>query len=129
MTIRRVRTVDGLNEPVGAFSQAVVADGVVYTSGQLPVRANGSIPADFESQLEATLGNLRTLLDSVGSGLDQVVKVNGYLTDRDQLDPYNRIYTAWFGGHLPARTTVCVDLWGVALEIDCVALIKERTDG
>ena len=129
MTIRRVRTVDGLSEPVGAFSQAVIADGFVYTSGQIPVRADGSIPADFESQLEATLGNLRTLLDSVGSGLDQVVKVNGYLTDRDQLDPYNRIYTAWFGEHLPARTTVCVDLWDVALEIDCVALVKEKADG
>ena len=129
MTIRRVRTVDGLSEPVGAFSQAVVANGFVYTSGQIPVRTDGSIPADFESQLEATLGNLRTLLDSVGSGLDQVVKVNGYLTDRDQLDPYNRIYTAWFGEHLPARTTVCVDLWDVALEIDCVALVKEKADG
>ena len=129
MTIRRVRTVVGLSEPVGAFSQAVVADGFVYTSGQIPVRTDGSIPADFESQLEATLGNLRTLLDSVGSGLDQVVKVNGYLTDRDQLDPYNRIYTAWFGEHLPARTTVCVDLWDVALEIDCVALVKEKADG
>ena len=129
MTIRRVQTVDGVREPVGAFSQAVVADGFVYTSGQLPVRADGSVPADFESQLEATLGNLRTLLDSVGSGLDQVVKVNGYLTDRDQLDPYNRIYSAWFGEHLPARTTVCVDLWDVALEIDCVALVKEKTDG
>ena len=129
MTIRRVRTVDGLSEPVGAFSQAVIADGFVYTSGQIPVRTDGSIPADFESQLEATLGNLRTLLDSVGSGLDQVVKVNGYLTDRDQLDPYNRIYTAWFGEHLPARTTVCVDLWDVALEIDCVALVKEKADG
>ena len=129
MTIRRVRTVDGLREPVGAFSQAVVADGFVYTSGQLPVRADGSVPADFESQLEATLGNLRTLLDSVGSGLDQVVKVNGYLTDRDQLDPYNRIYSAWFGEHLPARTTVCVELWDVALEIDCVALVKEKSDG
>jgi len=128
MTIRRVRTVDGLSEPVGAFSQAIVADGFVYTSGQIPVRTDGSIPADFESQLEATLGNLRTLLDSVGSGLDQVVKVNGYLTARDQLDPYNRIYTAWFGEHLPARTTVCVDLWDVALEIDCVALVKEKTD-
>jgi len=129
MTIRRVQTVDGLREPVGAFSQAVVADGFVFTSGQLPVRADGSAPADFESQLETTLGNLRTLLDSVGSGLDQVVKVNGYLTDRDQLDPYNRIYSTWFGEHLPARTTVCVELWDVALEIDCVALVKEKSDG
>ena len=128
MTVRTVRTVAGLGEPVGAFSQAVIANGFVYTSGQIPTTVAGKVPADFESQLRATLGNLRLLLDSVGSGLDHVVKVNGYLTHRDQLEPYNRIYRAWFGDHLPARTTVCVDLWGVALEIDCVATLKDSDD-
>lgn len=128
MTIRTVRTVAGVGEPVGAFSQAVVANGFVYTSGQIPVSADGTVPADFESQLDVTLANLRTLLESVGSGLDRVVKVNGYLTDPEHLDPYNRVYRAWFGEHLPARTTVCVDLWGVALEIDCVAVVNETVD-
>lgn len=128
MTIERVRTVDGLGEPVGAFSQAVVANGVVYTSGQLPVRDDGSMPADFAGQLESALDNLRTLLESVGSGLDRVVKVNGYLTDAAQLESYNSIYTRWFGDHLPARTTVCVSLWGVSLEIECVALLREVAD-
>src|SRR3990170_8829833 len=97
MTIRRVRTVDGLGEPVGAFSQAVIASGVVYTSGQIPVRADGSMPDDFEGQLEATLENFRILLESVGSGLDRVVKVNGYLTDPSHLETYNRIYIGYFG--------------------------------
>ncbi|GAA1796729.1 RidA family protein [Agromyces neolithicus] len=128
MSIRRVRTVDGLGQPVGAFSQAVIANGVVYTSGQIPAGADGSMPADFDGQLEATLENLRTLLDGVGSGIDHVVKVNGYLTDAAQLESYNRIYTRWFGDHLPARTTVCVELWGVALELECVALLKEESD-
>ncbi|WP_022894596.1 RidA family protein [Agromyces subbeticus] len=128
MTIRRVRTVDGLGEPVGAFSQAVVANGVVYTSGQIPARADGTVPTDFEGQLETTLENLRTLLDGVGSGIDRVVKVNGYLTDAADLESYNRIYTRWFGDHLPARTTVCVSLWGVSLELECVALLREDSD-
>lgn len=128
MTIRRVRTVDGLGEPVGAFSQAVVAEGVVYTSGQIPVNTDGTMPTDFEGQLETTLENLRTLLDAVGSGLDRVVKVNGYLTDPSKLESYNRVYSRYFGDHLPARTTVCVSLWGVSLELECIALLTEEPD-
>lgn len=124
MSIRRVRTAPGLAEPVGAFSQATVANGLVFTSGQIPARSDGSIPADFATQLDVALGNLRTVLEAAGSGLDLVVKVNGYLTDREQLAPYNETYRRWFG-ELPARTTVCVDLWGVALEIDCTAVVRE----
>jgi enamine deaminase RidA (YjgF/YER057c/UK114 family) len=44
--------------------------------------------------------------EQFGSGLDHVLKINGYLIDRSQLKPYNRIYSRWFGDHLPARTTV-----------------------
>lgn len=128
MTIRRVRTVDGLAGPVGPFSQAVVANRFVYTSGQIPAGVDGSIPSDFEEQLEATLQNLRTLLEGVGSSLEHVVKVNGYLTDAADLEAYNRIYVRWFGDHLPARTTVGVSLWGVALELECVAVLKDETD-
>lgn len=128
MTIRRVRTVDGLAGPVGPFSQAVVANGFVYTSGQIPAGVDGTMASDFEGQLEATLHNLRALLEGVGSGIDHVVKVNGYLTDAADLEAYNRIYARWFGEHLPARTTVGVSLWGVALELECVALVKDETD-
>ncbi len=69
----------------------MVANGIVYTSGQIPAQPGGEARVDFEVQLEATLANLRTLLDAVGSGLDHVLKVNGYLIDRSQLEPYNRI--------------------------------------
>ncbi|MFE5672624.1 RidA family protein [Agromyces sp. NPDC056523] len=123
MSIRRVRTVPGVAEPVGAFSQVVVAGNLVYTSGQLPVRGDGTTPADFADQLEAAIENLRTLLEAVGSDLAHVVKVNGYLTDPEHLPTYNEVYRRHFGDHLPARTTVCVALWGVSLELECVAML------
>ncbi|MFE1167969.1 RidA family protein [Nocardiopsis sp. NPDC058789] len=129
MTPVRIDAVDGLAAPVGAFSHAVVAHGFVYTSGQLPVDATGSAPDTFAEQLTRTLGNLRTVLEAAGSSLDHVVKVNGYLTDPDHLDTYNRVYREVFGHTLPARTTVCVSLWGVALEIDCVAVLADRGEG
>lgn len=126
MSVRRVTTVSGLANPVGAFSHAVIANGFVYTSGQLPTHADGSTPDRFEAQIDQALTNLRTLLIAAGSDLDQVVKVNGYLTNPDDLVVYNAVYQRHFGGLLPARTTVCVALWGVSLEIDCVAVVRQE---
>ncbi|MEI7055746.1 RidA family protein [Nocardioides sp. CCNWLW239] len=126
MSIRRIRTIAELGEPVGAFSQAVVANGFVFTSGQIPATSAGPVEGDFETRLLATLDNLRTLLEASGSGFDRIVKINGYLTDPDHLDTYNRVFNRVFGtAALPARTTVGVTLWGVELEIDCVALVSE----
>jgi 2-iminobutanoate/2-iminopropanoate deaminase len=67
------------------------------------------------------------VLEAAGSGLDHVVKVNAYLTDPGRLEDYNRVYTEFFGTAKPARTTVCVSLWGVSLEIDCVAVVPADT--
>jgi len=123
MSVRRVSAVDGVAAPVGAFSHAAIAHGFVFTSGQIPARPDGTMPLDFEDQLRTTLHNLRTVLRAAGSDLDHVVKVNGYVTDPTVLDTYNRVYAELFGDDVPARTTVCVTLWGVALELDCVAAI------
>jgi 2-iminobutanoate/2-iminopropanoate deaminase len=124
MSMRHIRTVAGVGEPVGAFSQAVVANGFVFTSGQIPVTSAGPVEGDFETRLLATLDNLRALLEASGSGFDRIVKINGYLTDPEHLETYNRVFHRVFGtAALPARTTVGVTLWGVELEIDCVALV------
>lgn len=125
MTLHRLATVEGQQAPVGAFSPAVSANGFVFTSGQLPVDADGRQPDTFEEQLRQTIRNLAAVLDAAGSGLELVVKVNGYLTDPAHLDVYNRVYREFFGDHLPARTTVCVALWGVALELECVAVLRD----
>lgn len=125
MTIRRIRTADGLAEPVGPFAHGVVSDGLVFTSGQLPVLADGSTPEAFEQQVEAAIANLRTVLRAAGTDLDQVLSVRTFLTDPAQLEPYNRVYVRHFGEHPPARTTVCVALWGVSMEIDCIARVPE----
>ncbi|NYD78660.1 RidA family protein [Arthrobacter cupressi] len=122
--MQRVTGTPGLAPAVGPFSQAVAANGFVFVTGQLPSGPGGLAdqPEDFEAQVRRTLENLRSVLAEAGSGLEHVVKCNGYLTAPEQLEPYNRVYAEFFGGHRPARTTVCVSLWGVALEIDCVAV-------
>src|SRR6476659_3995658 len=119
--VRRIAQIPGGAAAVGPFSQAVVANGFVFTPGQIPpIRG-------LEDQVRQTIMNLRSVLEAAGSGLEHVVKVNGYLTDPSQLEAYNRVYLEFFAAAKPARTTVCVSLWGVALEIECVAVVAGAT--
>lgn len=120
--MQRIHAAPGAIAPVGPYSQAVVSGHLVFTAGQIPASdAPGSPPPAFEEQVRQTLRNLEAILIAAGSDFDHVIKVNGYLTDPAQLEPFNRVYSQLLGHAPPARTTVCVALWGVALEIDCVA--------
>lgn len=123
--IERIGAVKGQAAPVGPFSPAVVAGGFVFTSGQIPTDANGDIPEGFSAQVERTIDNLEAVLIAAGSGLDLIVKASGFLADPAHLEEYNRVYDRRIGASRPARTTVGVQLWGVALEIDCIARVRE----
>ena len=126
--VRRIAQIPGGAAAVGPFSQAVVANGFVFTAGQIPaISGLDDQPDTFEDQVRQTILNLRSVLEAAGSGLEYVVKVNSYLTDPGRLEDYNRVYSEFFGTAKPARTTVCVSLWGVALEIDCVAVVAGAT--
>jgi 2-iminobutanoate/2-iminopropanoate deaminase len=124
VTVRRIAEIPGGAKAVGPFSQAVVANGFVFTAGQIPaITGLDDQPDTFGEQVRQTLRNLKTVLEAADSGLDHVVKVNTYLTDPGQLEEYNSVYAEFFGNIKPARTSVCVSLWGVALEIECVAVV------
>lgn len=123
-TITRLAEIPGQATAVGPFSHAVIANGFVFTSGQIPaITGLDDQPETFEGQVRQTIENLCTVLEAAGSSLAHVVKVNTYLTSPDQLEEYNRVYTEYFGPAKPARTSVCVSLWGVSLEIECVAVL------
>ncbi|NBA95892.1 RidA family protein [Pseudomonas sp. R5(2019)] len=123
----RIQAAPGTIGPVGPYSQAVISGNLVFTAGQIPaVGALDEQPASFTEQVRQTLMNLEAILLEAGSSLSQIVKLNAYLTDVAQLEPFNRVYREVLGHAPPARTTVCVALWGVALEIDCIAELIPR---
>lgn len=106
--------------PVGAaahapFSQAVEAAGLVFTSGQIPVDAQGNIPKDFKNQMKLALDNVRAALELAGSGMDKVVKITVFLDDFDDFKEMNEVYATYFTSALPARSTVEVS--GLALDV------------
>ena len=122
---RETVTAGGAPAPAGPYSHAVVANGFVYVSGQGPVDPEtGSTPDGFEDQVRQTFENLRTILEAVGSGLGDVVRVNAYVTDLTRFARFNEVYTEFFSQDPPARTTVGADLLGILVEVDCVAVVR-----
>jgi 2-iminobutanoate/2-iminopropanoate deaminase len=94
---RETITADNAPEPAGPYSHAVVAGGFVYVSGQGPVQPEtGEMPDSFEEQVRQTLGNLKTILEAAGSGLEHVVKVNAYITDLTRFSAFNEVYKEFF---------------------------------
>ena len=113
-------------QAIGPYSQAVKANGLVFTSGQIPLDpATGElVQGSFEEQVHRVFRNLGAVLREAGSGFDRVLKATVYLTDLGNFQTLNAIYEEYFGGHKPARSTVGVSQLpkGSAVEIDLVAL-------
>jgi 2-iminobutanoate/2-iminopropanoate deaminase len=129
-SVRRIAEIPGGAAAVGPFSQATVANGFVFTAGQIPaISGLDDQPESFAEQVRQAIRNMESVLKAAGSDLAHVVKINTYLTDPGQLEEYNRVYAEFFAAAKPARTSVCVSLWGVSLEIECVAVVVGRQGG
>ena len=110
---------------IGPYSQAVKVNGMVYTSGQIALTAEGKmLDLDIRIQTEQVLTNPRHVLEAAGSGLERVVKTTIYLADMDDFAIVNELYEGAFGDHKPARSTVAVKTLpkNALVEIDAVAL-------
>lgn len=100
---------DYLPLAIGPYSPAVKVNGMIYTSGQVPISLDGTmLERDIKVQTRQVLSNLRTLLENAGSGLEKVVKVSLYLENIEDFGIVNVLFAESFGNHKPARTTIAV---------------------
>ncbi len=110
---------------IGPYAQAVVVDGWVYCSGQIPLDpATGELVAgDVTAQTRRVLENLKAVLAAAGCSLADVVKTTIYLTNLAHFAQVNAVYAEYFGASPPARATVGVAALprGAAVEIEAVA--------
>jgi 2-iminobutanoate/2-iminopropanoate deaminase len=107
----------------GHYSHAVIANGLVYVSGQVPRDpVSGQVPDSFADQVRLSLRNVQAVLHGVGLDLSDTVKITAYLTDMARFKEYNAIYGEFFPSEPPARTTIGCQLVGVQIEIDCIAV-------
>ena len=122
------RIVNTKNAPdaVGPYSQAVVAGGMVYTSGQIAIDPKtGKVEAgDIEGQTEQVCKNVAAVLEAAGSSLEKVVKTVCFLRNMEDFAAFNQVYSRYFTG-LPARSCVAVRELpkNVLVEIDTIAEI------
>lgn len=112
---------------IGPYSQAVKANGFVFTSGQIALDpATGNlVEGSFEEQVHRVFRNLEAVLKEAGSSFDKVVKATVYVSSLSNFAALNTIYAEYFGDHKPARTTIEASGLpkGGAVEIDLVALL------
>jgi 2-iminobutanoate/2-iminopropanoate deaminase len=112
---------------IGPYSQGVVANGMVYTAGQIPLDpATMELVggADVAAQTERVMLNLAAILEHAGASLATVVKTPVFLTDMNDFVAMNEVYGRHFGEHRPARSTVevCRLPKDVQVEIEAVAV-------
>ena len=126
MTERRIVKTEGAPGAIGPYSQAVVAGGFVYASGQIPIDPGTGqfVEGGVREQTAQVLRNLSRVLEAAGSSLGRVVKTTVYLADMDDFAEMNEAYRGFFGGDAPARSTVQAARLprDARVEIDVVAL-------
>lgn len=112
---------------IGPYSQAVKAGGLVFCSGQIALRPDGSlVTADVGAETRQALENLRAVLTAAGAGLGQVVKTTVFLRTMEDFPAMNDVYREFFPERPPARATVAVAGLprGARVEIEATAVIS-----
>lgn len=110
---------------VGAYSQGIVTNGFVYSSGQLPLvpETGELITDDVKKAARQSLENVKAIIEEGGSEVNKIVKVNIYLDNVDDFAAVNEVYAEFFGDHKPARS--CVEVGKLPknglLEIEAIA--------
>lgn len=111
---------------IGPYSQAIKANGFLFTAGQIPLDpATGKIvEGDITVQAERVMQSLAAILAEAGTSFDRVVKTTCFLANLDHFAEFNKVYAGYFTAQPPARSTVQVAKLpaGALVEVECVAL-------
>lgn len=113
--------------PVGPYSQAIAAGGLLFCSGCIPLDATGkAVGGGIAAETEQVLKNLRAILEAGGSGMERVVKTTVFLVDLEDFAAMNEVYARHFLSPAPARSTVQVSRLprGARVEIEALALLE-----
>jgi 2-iminobutanoate/2-iminopropanoate deaminase len=125
--MRKVIATASAPAAIGPYSQAIVANGFVFVSGQIPVdpATQQLVQGSVAVQTERVLRNLQAILTEAGSSLDQVVRCGVFLKSMGDFSAMNEVYGRYFPQNAPARSTVEVSRLpkDVLVEIDAVAVV------
>ena len=110
---------------IGPYSQAIEANGLIITSGQLPIDpATGEFaPGGIKEQTRQSLTNAKAILEEAGIGLGNVMKTTVFLSDMNDFDAMNEVYAEFFSEPFPARSAIAVKTLpkNALVEVECIA--------
>lgn len=120
----------GAPKAIGPYSQGIVANGFLFTAGQVALDpATGElVSGGITEQTTRALENLRAIINAAGSDFPQVVKTTVFLIDMADFTEMNEVYGRVFGSHRPARSTVAVAALpkGARVEIEVIAAVRGK---
>lgn len=123
-TSRKVITTNSAPEAIGTYSQAIQTGSTVYLSGQIPLLPETMeiISDDISEQINQVFKNLSAVAAAAGGSLDDIVKLNVFLTDLSHFPTVNEIMATYFNQPYPARAAIGVDALpkGAAVEMDAI---------
>ncbi len=123
--MKKVISTDKAPAAIGPYSQAIEVNGMVYTSGVIPVDpATGAIPEGSVAQAEQAFTNIKNLLEAAGSDMTKVIKTTVFIKEMNDFAAINEVYAKYFAEPFPSRS--CVEVArlpkDVMLEIEAIAL-------
>lgn len=124
--MKKVISTDKAPAAIGPYSQAIEVNGMIFTSGVIPIdpATNTLVEGDITVQATQAIGNLAALLKEAGSSCDSVIKTTVFIKDMNDFGKVNEIYAGFFKGECPARS--CVEVArlpkDVLIEIEAIAL-------
>lgn len=111
---------------VGAYSQATTNEDILFTSGQIPMTADGELLAEasIAEQTEQVIDNVEAILDSEGLTLEDVLKMTVYLSDINDFDEMNEVYSGYFDDSPPARSAIEVANLPKGADVEIEAIVS-----
>jgi 2-iminobutanoate/2-iminopropanoate deaminase len=113
--------------PIGPYNQAIIANNMLYISGQIPINpeTNELVSGDVATETHQSMRNLSAILEEAGINFNHVVKTTIFLSDMNLFAQVNEVYGSYFSGDYPARETVAVKGLpkGVNVEISLIAVM------
>jgi len=117
-------------KPVGPYSQAVIHNGLMYVSGQIPLNPDSGelVRGTIEDETEAVMNNLRMIVEDAGAAMEDVLRVTCYLSDMEDFPRFNTVYAEYFSKNPPARSTIQAAKLplDVQVEVDAIVALPDN---
>jgi len=130
MSDKKIFLTDKAPKPVGPYSQAVIHNGLMYVSGQIPLDPESGelVRGTIEDETEAVMNNLRMIVEGAGAAMEDVLRVSCYLSDMEDFPRFNAVYAQYFMSNPPARSTFQAAKLplDVQVEVDAIVAVPEN---